>query len=333
YHDHDQLIADYAREGIPVSTIRIGPDLANLRLLKDFAMATGGTFYRVRDIERLPQLLVNLTRHATSHSPRDRVITAGDPSSIMSGINISAAPPIDFVADTRLKNGAELPLKVRQAGKTTPLLATWQYGLGRASVFTADPDALTTLSWIRWDRYAQFWSQLVNWSMREGDSGAFDLRIHNTRDGVSFEALKADAQPVAGLYCRIAGGSIVVDFPMSQVGPSLYRGDAGVLPPDKYTATLMLKANDVEQVLARRPFIVSAIPADQAELKLRPPDIELLRQLAASTGGAIGVSPNQVLKRDGATIVVYRSAGPYVLPIAIALLLAAVFIRRRMISG
>ena len=42
YHDHDDLIAEFARQHIPVSTIRIGPDLANLELLQDFAQATGG---------------------------------------------------------------------------------------------------------------------------------------------------------------------------------------------------------------------------------------------------------------------------------------------------
>ncbi len=71
YHDHDALIADYADKHIPVSTIRIGPDLANLRLLEDFAQATGGIFYRVEDIEKLPQLLV------AAHAPRDGSRSAG----------------------------------------------------------------------------------------------------------------------------------------------------------------------------------------------------------------------------------------------------------------
>jgi Ca-activated chloride channel family protein len=44
YQDHDDLIAEFGRQHIPVSTIRIGPDLANLRLLQDFAQATGGVF-------------------------------------------------------------------------------------------------------------------------------------------------------------------------------------------------------------------------------------------------------------------------------------------------
>ena len=72
YHDHDALIADFAAQHIPVSTIRIGPDLANLQLLQDFAQATGGTFYRVQDIEKLPLLLVGLTREAMNRRKQGR---------------------------------------------------------------------------------------------------------------------------------------------------------------------------------------------------------------------------------------------------------------------
>ena len=79
YHDHDDLIAEFARQHIPVSTIRIGPDLANLRLLQDFAQATGGIFYRVQDIEKLPLLLVGLTREAMNRRKSDRTtVEAGD---------------------------------------------------------------------------------------------------------------------------------------------------------------------------------------------------------------------------------------------------------------
>ncbi|HUY19915.1 MAG TPA: VWA domain-containing protein [Candidatus Binataceae bacterium] len=333
YHDHDNLMAAYAHEGIPVSTIRIGPDLANLRLLKDFASITGGTFYRVGDIEKLPQLLVHLTQRASNRKRHDRAIESGDPSTILSGIAPGQIPAIDYAAEADVKNGAEVPLRLRHGGKTQPLLATWQYGLGRAAVLMADPDALTSLSWVRWNRYAEFWSQLVSWVMRQGSSGPFDLRIADRPDGVRIEAQKADSAPVAGLYCRIAGGPIVLDVAMSQVDSALYRGEAGTLPPGAYTATLMLKANDLEQALERQPFIVAPVAADAAELKLRPPDIDLLRNLAAATGGALSVAPAEVLKRRGATVTDYRSAAPYLLPLAILLLLGSILVRRRLVIG
>jgi Mg-chelatase subunit ChlD/uncharacterized membrane protein len=332
YHDHDTLIDDYRREQIPVSTVRIGPDEANLRLLEDFARATGGTFYRVTDIRKLPQLLVHLSRHTVDRGHRNRGIEAGDPSLALSGIPIDRIPQIDYVAQTHLKNGAAAPLLVRRGGKAQPLLASWQYGLGRVAVFTADPDALTSLSWIRWDRYAQFWSQLVGWVMREGAPGLFDFRVNASASDVNCEAQKVDTDPVVGLYCRMAGGDIVIDTVMSQVGNTFYRGDVGPLPVGKYTATLMLKANDEEQLLARRQFIVTAATPEEAELRLRPPNLDLLRSLAVATGGSNDVSPRTVMARRGRTLVVYRTPTSMLLPCAIVLMVAAVFIRKRFIT-
>jgi len=141
YHDHDQLMTEYAKENIPVSTIRIGPDLANLELLQDFAQATGGIFYRVQDIEKLPLLLVGLTREAMNRRKSDRTtVEAGEASAMLSGIGIKDIPPIDFFAATEAKDGAQVTLKVARADKSAPLLASWQYGLGRAAIFAGGFD-------------------------------------------------------------------------------------------------------------------------------------------------------------------------------------------------
>jgi hypothetical protein len=332
YHDHDELIADFAREGIPVSTIRIGPDLANLRLLQDFAQATGGTFYRVQDIERLPLLLVGLTREAMNRRKAGRTrIESGGQSAILSGIKISEIPPIDYFAATEAKDGAQVPLRVRRDRDSSPLLAAWQYGLGRAAVFAADPDSLATLSWIRWNRYAEFWSQLATWTMRQGDPGPFSMTLAPEPDGsIRIRAEKADAAAVSNLVCRITGPAAALDVALTQVGASAYEGEIGPLARGKYAATLMLKARDDERVLLEREFAsVGSIPADAAELRIRAPDLALLRRLASATGGASDAPLADVARRTGATVTVYRSAQPYLLPLVFALFLAEVFVRRR----
>src|ERR1039457_3390525 len=236
YQDHDALIAEFARQHIPVSTIRIGPDLANLRLLQDFAQATGGVFYRVQDIEKLPLLLVGLTREAMNRRKQGRSeLESGGPSEILTGIDIRELPPIDYFATTIPKEGAQVPLKITHRDNSSPLLAAWQYGLGRAVVFTADPDSLATLSWIRWNRYAEFWSPLVNCAMRPGDAGPFSMRIETASDGaVRIEAEKVDNSPVSIQVLRVTGAGHAMDVPMTQSYASLYRGDLGQLPRGKY---------------------------------------------------------------------------------------------------
>ena len=335
YHDHDALIADFAAQHIPVSTIRIGPDLANLRLLQDFAQATGGTFYRVQDIEKLPLLLVGLTREAMNRRKQGRSeLEAGAPSAILTGIDVKQMPPIDYYATTVPKDGAQVPLKIARHDSSTPLLAAWQYGLGRAVVFAADPDSLATLSWIRWDRYAEFWSQLVNWAMRPGDAGPFSMRVATASDGaVHIDAEKADSAPVSNLMLRVTGSGRAMDVPMTQVDASLYRGELGNLPRGKYTAVLMIKGADTERVLMQREFASTGTAADDAdEVRLRPRNLALLKRLAAATGGAYDANPAEILKPTGALVTMHRSAEPLLLPLAIVLLLGEVFIRRRFLG-
>jgi Ca-activated chloride channel family protein len=335
YHDHDAIMATYAKEKIPVSTIRIGPDLENLRLLQDFARMTGGVFYRVEDIRKLPQLLVHLTHEAQNYKRHQRSrIDIGAHSSILNGLTSAQIPPIDFYALTKPKEGAEVPLILDEGSRTVPLLATWQYELGRSAVFAADPDSMGSLSWIRWDHYAEFWSQLVSWVARPGDSGPFTLQVSDEPDGsLRIEALKADAAPVSNLFCRISGPHRATDVPMSQSGPSLYEGESGPLPPGKYNAALIVKAGDLEHMLIHRQIAVpGAQAADTAELRIGPPNVGLLREIALQTGGAYDAPVSEMVRHHGATVITYRSVDSWLVPLVIVLLLADVFVRRRFIG-
>jgi Ca-activated chloride channel homolog len=335
YHDHDQLMAEYDKQGIPVSTIRIGPDLENLRLLQDFAHATGGVFYRVEDITKLPQLLVHLTHEAQNFKQHERArIDPGNRSSVLSGINFREIPPIDFFAVTEAKEGAEVPLVVRKGQRSAPLLATWQYALGRSAIFSADPDSMGSLAWIRWNHYAEFWSQLVSWVAREGDSGPFTLHVRNATDGtLEIEAQKADAMPVSNLFCRVTGPGHALDVAMSQVGTSIYHGELAPLPRGKYSLVLMVKAGDTERVLLRRDIAVAGSQAaDAAELRLRPPNLALLREIGRQTGGDFDAPVSKILQRTGATVTTYHSVEPLLLPLTIILVLSEIYVRRRFLG-
>jgi hypothetical protein len=243
-------------------------------------------------------------------------------------------PPIDYYATTIPKDGAQVPLKITRHDSSAPLLAAWQYGLGRAVVFTADPDSLATLSWIRWDRYAEFWSQLVNWAMRQGDAGPFSMRVETASDGaVRIEAEKADNAPVSNLLLRVTGSGRAMDVPMTQTDASIYRGELGQLPRGKYTAALMIKGGDTEGVLMQREFASTGTAADDAEeVRLRPRNLTLLKNLAIASGGAFEASAAEVLKPTGALITVHRNAEGFLLPLAIMLFLGEVFVRRRFLG-
>lgn len=334
YADHIQLMHSYAEQHIPVSTIRIGPDLENLRLLRDFARLTGGTFYRVQNIQKLPRLLVTLTHQALGRRGREQHLEYAGQSSILSGISPSDIPPIGLFATTIPKDGAAVPLRIRHGSKTSPLLASWQYGLGRSAIFAANTDSTSSLGWVRWDRYAEFWSQLTSWVMRQGDAGLFSLRVINGAGGVlHLRAEKADSRPVNNLVCRITGKGTVMDVPMTEAGRATYTGESAPLRSGRYDVTLMIKNGDTENALVRRQVAVpNSETANEAELRLRPVDVTLLRQLARATGGAVNAPTEQILRHRGALVTVYHNADGYLIPMVILLILGEVFVRRRFLG-
>ena len=305
YHDHDDLMANYAREQIPVSTIRIGPDVENLRLLQDFAENTGGIFYRVEDITKLPQLLVNLTHEAENFKRHQHAhVTVQSRSAILNGIDPASIPPMDFFNQTDPKDGAEVPLRVEAATERAPLLITWQYQLGRSAVFAGDPDSMGSLAWIRWDHYAEFWSQLISWVSRSGDAGPFTLKLIGAPGGTLKIAVEeAGAMPVANLYARISGPGRSTDVALTQAGETLYSAESPPLPRGKYNVTLLVKSGDSERILLERPVAIAGPEAaDSAELRLRPPDENLLRALAANTGGRYGAPADESLRPAGTLV-------------------------------
>jgi Mg-chelatase subunit ChlD len=335
YHDHDQLMADFAKQGIPVSTIRIGPDLENLNLLQDFAHITGGVFYRVEDITKLPQLLVHLTHEAQNFKLHERArVDFGAPSSILTGLDSQPIPPIDYFAISAAKDGSEVPLLVRKGPVSAPLLATWQFQLGRTAIFAGDPDSMGSLAWIRWNHYAEFWSQLVSWVARQGDPGLFTLNVASSSQGtLRIEAEKADQVPVTNLFCRISGPHQITDIALSQTGASTYRGESLPLTHGKYQLTLMLKAGDTERVLLRREIAAPGFESsDNAELRLKPPNRTLLQQLAQATGGKYDAPISQTVAHNDARVIVWRPIESILIPLAAMFLLMDVIVRRRLLD-
>jgi hypothetical protein len=54
-----------------------------------------------------------------------------------------------------------------------PLLAAWQYGLGRSVAFTSDLSNRWGKDWVLWEHFARFTSQMVKWTQRKESQESF----------------------------------------------------------------------------------------------------------------------------------------------------------------
>ena len=75
--------------------------------------------------------------------------------------------------------------------KGDPLLAHWQFGLGRSVAFTSDAKAKWAQDWLGWEKYRQFWSQIAKWSLRRLDNADLttDVTVDKGEGVISVEAL------------------------------------------------------------------------------------------------------------------------------------------------
>ena len=87
-----------------------------------------------------------------------------------------------------------------------PVLASWQYGLGKAVAFTSDartqPGGIRgwDQDWAESDVYQKYWEQVVGWAMRAAEKGKMTI-ISDYRDGrvrVTVDARDEKDKPVSG---------------------------------------------------------------------------------------------------------------------------------------
>jgi len=329
--DHAPLAAALARAKITVTAIRIGDDTANLELLEALAARTGGAFHHVDNAESLPELMLRDASQAVERAPRRDVTfvpRAGEATQALRGLPLRTLPDLGGYAYTRAKPEADLLLYVAGApDRRDPLLAAWQYGLGRVVAFTAslEDDAET---WVGWDGFGKFWSQVVRWTLRDQLPWAYALDV-DRRDGQSRLRVRTFGDTDgAVLTARLLAGDAPVDVTLAPTAPREFSGLLPSLPAGRYP--IAVTQRDRQQTVTQRTEFVWIPGRDadpQEEFQTDQADRAWLEQLAAATGGAVDPPIERLVGRTLGTRAARFPLDWLVVPLAMALLLGDLGLR------
>ncbi len=170
-----------------ILTAAHGNDPGAASLMQRLAKQTKGRFYNVTNPRALPKIYQKearlISRPLIFEEPIRWEPTVQYQSEPLLGLPDSL-PTIGGLVLTSVKENelVEVPLlSPRPTGQTNPLLAHWNYGLGRSVAFTSDAGRKWTSDWRDWESYAAFWSQLVRWTLRPVDRG--NLNVSLRREG------------------------------------------------------------------------------------------------------------------------------------------------------
>lgn len=282
----DALMKDLVAARVTISTVMIGGHVQPTTMER-MATQGGGRFYDVKSAAMLPQIFIKeaavILKSAIFEDPFQPQVAAG--SELIRGIGAAEFPMLRGYVATSPKPRAEIPLLT---DKGDPLLAHWQYGLGRAVAFTSDARPKWAQDWVGWPKYRQFWSQTVNWALRRVENTDLntEVTVENGEGVISVEALDAEGNFRNFLNLQAAVASPKgerTQVNLVQTGPGHYEARFPTREVGAYLLNL-LETKDGQVVGAQ---VLGASVNYSPEFNAAEPNLNLLRRLAELGGGRL----------------------------------------------
>jgi uncharacterized membrane protein/Mg-chelatase subunit ChlD len=298
--------------------------------LQQLAATGGGRFLPVENMEDAVQIFVQETLTVSSKFAVEHPFTPAyaAASPILSGLD-QGLPPLYGYNSTTPKQTATVAL-VDADG--SPVLAQWQYGLGRTVAWTSDAQGHWARDWVNWAEFPRFAAQLIGWVLPNvsGSGLQIDLQSQAQRTQIAVTALDAAGQPRAGLDMRAVlvnpdGSQQTV--PLAAEAPGVYHGNLASPPPGSYMFQIV--GAQAGQVVAQdsAALIVPYSP----EYRIGQANPALLAQLARATGGIALTQPADAFARADQHVGAAREIALPLLLLALILLPIDIAVRRLLV--
>jgi len=319
--DSMTLSKDAVANHVTISTVGLGQDV-NRAFLEKVAQLAQGKAYFLNDPSGLEQIVLRDVKEHTGSTAvekdvRPEVVNRAE---ILDGVGIETAPPLRGYVRFIARPTTDLILR---AGPEDPLLVRWQYGLGRAAVFTSDAKNRWAAAWVIWPGFDKLWANIFR-----------DLLPH------------AESSEAAAEFDR-AANELVVDYHLGRdvaeppAIPDIFAfGPSGFESPLKlakvaaghYRARLAIGERQglfrVRPLAESRAFPEVGFYRQEDEMLEYGANDQLLHQVADATGGRYNPALNTIFDSTGRAIPAMLDLWPGLLALALALNLAELVLRK-----
>jgi len=234
---YDDLLADMQAAGITLSTIGTGGGSA--QLLRRLAEESGGRYYDAADATTIPDIFLR----ETIRTAGERIVEEAfqpipsSSSEILDGLDAGRLPQLLGYNATTAKGSATVSLLT---AREDPLLAQWQYGLGRAVAWTSDAREQWAAPWIGTAEFGTLTAQLVAWTLPPQDAEGIEVTFSPAGGGelnVEVSSFDDDGSPrnFYDTLLRLVSPDLEpTQTELEQVGPGRYAGTIRADDPGAY---------------------------------------------------------------------------------------------------
>jgi uncharacterized membrane protein len=324
---YERVLSRMDAHGITLSIVAIGQGSASY--LKQLAEDGGGRYYAVVNPADVPQVFVDdtMTTLGTYIVEERFQPVPGARSQIMAGLDPLQVPALNGYNGTTAKQSAQVVL---WSHLEDPVLAQWQYGLGRAVAWTSDLKRQWATDWVSWAPFANFAVQLVDWTLPAPDSAGLvtDVALDGAQATIKLKATDQGGEALNRLQVQahLSGpdgqGAVV---PLVQTAAGEYASTTELGKQGTYLLRVVAQ-QDGQVVGTQTAGVVVPYSPEYADPSDQPTDPRLWR-VAELTGGRVLQAPADVLAPLG-SVRRASDAWPWLFLLAVVLFPADVAVRR-----
>lgn len=279
-----------AHENITVSTVATNAnDIQSLSMMYNIAIEGRGRFYNANNTNAIPQILLKETQQAARRAiitdPFVPAVVGANP--ILTGL--SGYPQLEGYVATTPKLAAQLVLV---SHLDDPVLAVWQYGLGRVAAWTSDALGEWTAHWLTWNDAARWWANLVTWTLPPPDSA---LSINGSVTGGTGHLI-VDVPSLTtsdtGSKQQVQVGIVAPDYSQQRVtlqptAPQRWEGNFPALQVGAYILQVTWHSPTTQGSGGTLTTTTGLVVPYSPEYRSQGTNIPFLTQLARDGGGSL----------------------------------------------
>ena len=325
--DFTGLTKDMISSRITVSTVGIGD--ADQETLQQIAEIGNGRYYFSDDPSSVPQIFARETimasKSAIQEEPFLPLLVRS--TKVLADVNVDEAPFLMGFVVTRPKPTSEV-IMTTETGE--PLLSWWRYGLGMSAAFTSDARVRWAAEWVSWEGYSRFWAQVFRHCMRKQSAEGLQLEVlrQDNTCRVVVESSETDGRFVNDAMTALQvvdPGGETQTIELKLEAPGRYECEFDCRQRGAWQLHITQQRDDGVVRQRSQGFVVGV----DKELQLKPPNTQLLKELAEVTQGRYNCQPSDVF-RDSEDNFAWRRVPlwPWLVSAAAVLLVLDVALRR-----
>lgn len=307
---YEFILNKFKEDKITLSTVAVGSD-SDKNVLNNMSDQTNGRSYIATNLYDIPNIFAKETYIATKkylNNEQFKPVVVNE-TDILKDTDI---PDLYGYTGTGIKKNANLILK---SDKDDPILASWNYGIGKVIVFTSDLNGKWSRDWIESSYFEDTWRNIINYSFNDNNMD-LDIRQYGPVVDVFVNSTESNLRSEVS----INGEDYKDDIELDEVSKGKFKGSFTLDNTGDYSVSIKLKDND--KVVKNETRIIHLDYSPEYDVG-KSNDLDLFYD-ADFVNGDVDVFKVPIKNKNRAV----RELGFILLPIALCLFIADIGVRR-----